>query len=199
MRGYAPSSLPSDGSYHVGALMDDALRVLEAAGPTGRDVFIGHDWGAIAGPGSRRCPTARSRRRSSCPYRCLRRSGRSAGSPTPAGWPHCCRVSCCAAGTSCTSNCLGCQSVRRRGWCRGCGGNGRPDTAPTKTCATSTPRSAHRSGGAPRSAITARRCGAAGRRPSTPNCTALAVGAAAADAVSARHRRRLLGGLHAVG
>jgi pimeloyl-ACP methyl ester carboxylesterase len=51
MRGYVPSSLPSDGSYHVGALMDDALRVLDAAGPTGRDVFIGHDWGAIAGAG----------------------------------------------------------------------------------------------------------------------------------------------------
>ena len=51
MRGYAPSSLPSDGSYHVGALMDDALRVLDAAGPTGRDVFISHDWGAIAGAG----------------------------------------------------------------------------------------------------------------------------------------------------
>ncbi|MGV0717538.1 alpha/beta fold hydrolase [Mycolicibacterium sp. XJ662] len=51
MRGYAPSSLPSDGSYHVGALMDDALRVLDAAGPTGRDVFVGHDWGAIAGAG----------------------------------------------------------------------------------------------------------------------------------------------------
>ncbi len=51
MRGYAPSSLASDGSYHVGALMDDALRVLDATGPTGRDVFIGHDWGAIAGAG----------------------------------------------------------------------------------------------------------------------------------------------------
>ncbi|MGV0642342.1 alpha/beta fold hydrolase [Mycolicibacterium sp. XJ879] len=51
LRGYAPSSLPSDGSYHVGALMDDALRVLDAAGPTGRDVFVGHDWGAIAGAG----------------------------------------------------------------------------------------------------------------------------------------------------
>src|SRR5262249_19039023 len=49
MRGYAPTSLPSDSSYHVGALMDDALRVLDAAGPTGRDVFIGHGWGAIAG------------------------------------------------------------------------------------------------------------------------------------------------------
>jgi pimeloyl-ACP methyl ester carboxylesterase len=51
MRGYAPSSVASDGSYHVGALMDDALRVLDAAGPTGRDVIIGHDWGAIAGAG----------------------------------------------------------------------------------------------------------------------------------------------------
>jgi pimeloyl-ACP methyl ester carboxylesterase len=51
LRGYAPSSLPSDGSYHIGALADDALRVLAAAGPTGRDVFIGHDWGAIAGAG----------------------------------------------------------------------------------------------------------------------------------------------------
>ena len=46
MRGYRPSSIPTDGSYHIGALMDDALQVLEAAGPTGRDVVIGHDWGA---------------------------------------------------------------------------------------------------------------------------------------------------------
>ncbi len=51
MRGYAPSARPTDDSYHIGALMDDALRVLEAAGPTGRDVLIGHDWGAIAGAG----------------------------------------------------------------------------------------------------------------------------------------------------
>jgi pimeloyl-ACP methyl ester carboxylesterase len=51
MRGYAPSAIPSDGSYHVGALMDDALAVLDAVGSTGRDVLIGHDWGAIAGAG----------------------------------------------------------------------------------------------------------------------------------------------------
>jgi pimeloyl-ACP methyl ester carboxylesterase len=51
MRGYAPSSIPSDGSYHVGALMDDALAVLDAVGPTGRDVLVAHDWGAIAGAG----------------------------------------------------------------------------------------------------------------------------------------------------
>lgn len=51
MRGYAPSSLPSDGAYHLGALMDDALRVYAAAGPTDADVVIGHDWGAIAATG----------------------------------------------------------------------------------------------------------------------------------------------------
>jgi pimeloyl-ACP methyl ester carboxylesterase len=51
MRGYAPSSIPADGSYHVGALMDDALRVRAAAGGTERDVVIGHDWGAIAATG----------------------------------------------------------------------------------------------------------------------------------------------------
>ncbi len=51
MRGYAPSSIPADGSYHVGALMDDALRVHSAAGGTEHDVVIGHDWGAIAATG----------------------------------------------------------------------------------------------------------------------------------------------------
>src|SRR5205807_10024879 len=42
---------PSDGSYHIGALMDDALRVRSAAGGTDRDVVIGHDWGALAAAG----------------------------------------------------------------------------------------------------------------------------------------------------
>ncbi len=51
MRGYAPSSIPADGSYHIGALMDDALRVRSAGGGTERDVVIGHDWGAIAATG----------------------------------------------------------------------------------------------------------------------------------------------------
>ncbi|CAN5589532.1 alpha/beta hydrolase [soil metagenome] len=51
MRGYAPSSLASDGSYHIGAVMDDALRVRDALGAGERDVLIGHDWGAIAGTG----------------------------------------------------------------------------------------------------------------------------------------------------
>jgi pimeloyl-ACP methyl ester carboxylesterase len=51
MRGYAPSSIPDDGSYHIGALMDDALRVYETVGSTGRDVVIGHDWGALTATG----------------------------------------------------------------------------------------------------------------------------------------------------
>jgi pimeloyl-ACP methyl ester carboxylesterase len=51
MRGYAPSSIPADGSFHVGALMDDALRVRSAAGGTECDVVIGHDLGAIAATG----------------------------------------------------------------------------------------------------------------------------------------------------
>ncbi|MGA7050491.1 MAG: alpha/beta fold hydrolase [Mycobacterium sp.] len=50
-RGYAPSSIPADGSYHVGALMDDALRVRTVAGGTERDVVIGHDWGAMVATG----------------------------------------------------------------------------------------------------------------------------------------------------
>ena len=51
MRGYAPSTIPLDGSYHIGAVMDDALRVRTAAGGTERDVVIGHDWGALAATG----------------------------------------------------------------------------------------------------------------------------------------------------
>ncbi|MFV0495365.1 alpha/beta fold hydrolase [Mycobacterium sp.] len=58
MRGYAPSSIPVDGSYHIGALMDDALRVRSAAGGTERDVVIGHDWGAIAAAGLAALPEA---------------------------------------------------------------------------------------------------------------------------------------------
>jgi pimeloyl-ACP methyl ester carboxylesterase len=41
----------TDGSYHVGALMHDALQVRAAAGGTDRDVVIGHDWGAMAANG----------------------------------------------------------------------------------------------------------------------------------------------------
>jgi pimeloyl-ACP methyl ester carboxylesterase len=51
MRGYSPSALPTDRVYHIGALMDDALRVRAACQPTDADVLIGHDWGAVAATG----------------------------------------------------------------------------------------------------------------------------------------------------
>jgi hypothetical protein len=51
MRGYVPSSSASDRSYHLGALMDDALQVRAVCNPTEADVIIGHDWGAIAATG----------------------------------------------------------------------------------------------------------------------------------------------------
>src|ERR1700752_200338 len=41
MRGYAPSSIPSDGSYHIGALMDDALQVRSAGGGDAPDGGVG--------------------------------------------------------------------------------------------------------------------------------------------------------------
>ena len=58
MRGYAPSAIPDDGSYHGGAMMDDALRVRSAAGGTDRDVVIGHDWGALAATGLAAMPNS---------------------------------------------------------------------------------------------------------------------------------------------
>jgi pimeloyl-ACP methyl ester carboxylesterase len=47
LRGYAPSGLPTDGSGHVAALMDDAVGVHEALAGGSDAVLIGHDWGAI--------------------------------------------------------------------------------------------------------------------------------------------------------
>lgn len=62
MRGYVPSSVPTDGDYHVGALMDDALRVRAASNPTDADVVIGHDWGAITATGLAAMPDSPFRR-----------------------------------------------------------------------------------------------------------------------------------------
>ncbi|UMG93637.1 alpha/beta hydrolase [Nocardioides sp. TF02-7] len=50
-RGYAPSGLPADGSYHVPALMRDVLELHAALGGDGRSVVVGHDWGAITANG----------------------------------------------------------------------------------------------------------------------------------------------------
>jgi len=46
MRGYAPTAIPSDGSYHGASLVADAGALHEALGGDGRAVIIGHDWGA---------------------------------------------------------------------------------------------------------------------------------------------------------
>ena len=48
MRGYAPTSIPVDAVYQVGALASDACGLHEALGGDGRAVLIGHDWGAFA-------------------------------------------------------------------------------------------------------------------------------------------------------
>ncbi|HWJ83621.1 MAG TPA: alpha/beta hydrolase [Nocardioides sp.] len=50
-RGYAPSGLPADRSYHVPALMSDVLGLHAALGGDERAVLVGHDWGAITANG----------------------------------------------------------------------------------------------------------------------------------------------------
>jgi pimeloyl-ACP methyl ester carboxylesterase len=48
LRGYAPTSLAPDASYHVGSLAADANALHAALGGDGRAVLVGHDWGAAA-------------------------------------------------------------------------------------------------------------------------------------------------------
>jgi pimeloyl-ACP methyl ester carboxylesterase len=52
MRGYAPTSMPADASYQVGALAEDASALHDAFGGNDRAVVIGHDWGAYAAYGT---------------------------------------------------------------------------------------------------------------------------------------------------
>ncbi len=52
MRGYAPTAVPEDGCYSLGALAADANAIHEALGADGSAVLIGHDWGAEAGYGA---------------------------------------------------------------------------------------------------------------------------------------------------
>lgn len=47
MRGYAPSTVPDDGIYQVGALARDACSLHDALAGDERAVIIGHDWGAM--------------------------------------------------------------------------------------------------------------------------------------------------------
>lgn len=46
MRGYAPTAVPADGAYELGALIADAVSLHEVLGGDGDAVLIGHDWGA---------------------------------------------------------------------------------------------------------------------------------------------------------
>jgi len=47
LRGYAPTAIPADGRYQIGALARDANSLHAALGGTGDAVIIGHDWGAL--------------------------------------------------------------------------------------------------------------------------------------------------------
>jgi pimeloyl-ACP methyl ester carboxylesterase len=48
LRGYAPTAIPADGHYQLGALVRDIESLHDALGGTGDAVIIGHDWGAMA-------------------------------------------------------------------------------------------------------------------------------------------------------
>lgn len=52
MRGYAPTAVPEDGCYSLGALVADANAIHEELGADESAVLIGHDWGAEAGYGA---------------------------------------------------------------------------------------------------------------------------------------------------
>jgi pimeloyl-ACP methyl ester carboxylesterase len=52
MRGYAPTAVPADGAYHLGALVADAVALHEVLGGDRNAVLIGHDWGAEAAYGA---------------------------------------------------------------------------------------------------------------------------------------------------
>jgi pimeloyl-ACP methyl ester carboxylesterase len=46
MRGYAPTAVPADGAYRLGALIADAVALHEVLDGGGDAVLIGHDWGS---------------------------------------------------------------------------------------------------------------------------------------------------------
>ena len=47
LRGYAPTAIPADGRYQIGALARDANSLHAALGGTDDAVIVGHDWGAL--------------------------------------------------------------------------------------------------------------------------------------------------------
>ncbi len=52
LRGYAPTEVPADGAYQLGALVADAAALHAAFGADDRAVIIGHDWGAMTAYGA---------------------------------------------------------------------------------------------------------------------------------------------------
>ena len=62
MRGYAPTELPADGAYQLGALVADAVALHAALDGDERAVLIGHDWGAEAAYGAAAIAPERWRR-----------------------------------------------------------------------------------------------------------------------------------------
>jgi pimeloyl-ACP methyl ester carboxylesterase len=52
LRGYAPTEIPTDGRYQIGALIRDANALHDALGGGDDAVVIGHDWGAITAYGA---------------------------------------------------------------------------------------------------------------------------------------------------
>jgi pimeloyl-ACP methyl ester carboxylesterase len=62
LRGYAPSAVPADGAYGLGALIADASALHDALGGTEDAVLIGHDWGAEVAYGAAALAPGRWRR-----------------------------------------------------------------------------------------------------------------------------------------
>jgi pimeloyl-ACP methyl ester carboxylesterase len=81
-RGYGPSGLPADGSYHVPALMQDVLELHAALEGDARAVLIGHDWGAITANGIAALPGLKP------DHRTFRKVVSMAVPPFPAMNPH---------------------------------------------------------------------------------------------------------------
>jgi pimeloyl-ACP methyl ester carboxylesterase len=48
LRGYAPTAVPDDACYSLGALVADAVALHQALDGDDQAVLIGHDWGARA-------------------------------------------------------------------------------------------------------------------------------------------------------
>jgi pimeloyl-ACP methyl ester carboxylesterase len=62
MRGYAPTEIPKDGCYGLGALIADAVGLHDALGGDDRAVLVGNDWGAEAAYGAAAFASDRWRR-----------------------------------------------------------------------------------------------------------------------------------------